>query len=195
MQILERPFRFDADTHSYIDLATGAELPHITGMLELTGWINPDWYTEDASERGTAVHGLTADYDLGALELDRLVSRYRAYVLAYREVLELLQRPTMLAVEEPNVHPALLFGGRPDRLVHIFGLAGILEIKTGEKKKADQIQTALQAILSESRLEIPAEYQMRVAVYLRPDGRCKVEHHKERSDIRKAREVIAKCCH
>ena len=56
---LDVPFRFDAIRHSYTELATGEERPHITGMLERTGWVDEEWFTEESSERGTAVHSLT----------------------------------------------------------------------------------------------------------------------------------------
>jgi hypothetical protein len=191
---LLRPFRFDADPHVYIDLETGAEVPHITGMLEATGWIDRQWFTEDASDRGTAVHKLTADYDLGALDIDRLVSRYRPWVLGYIYAMNVL-RPEILSVEEPLImQRGLIWGGRPDRAVRVAGETGPLEVKSGDPHKSHEVQTALQAILLEQRLEVPAEYQARYCVYVRENGRAKVERHERRADIRNAREVISKCC-
>lgn len=193
LELERRPFRFDAREHAYIDVATGEQLPHITGMLEFAGEIDRTWFTEDSSERGVAVHHLTADYDLGALNLDTLISRYRPYVLAYAEAVSVL-RPHFLAVEEPlitRVDP--LWGGRPDRAVRIDTEVGPLEIKSGDPHKSHPVQTALQAILLEQELNLPAEYQARWCVYVKPNGRCKVERHDRRADIRRAREVIRKC--
>src|SRR5574341_1863405 len=48
----ELPFRFDALNHEYLSVATGEVFPHITGMLEQTGWIDDRWYTEESSDRG-----------------------------------------------------------------------------------------------------------------------------------------------
>jgi hypothetical protein len=187
-------FRFDAITHTYIDLATGAELPHITGMLERAGWIDRTFYTEESSERGTAVHQLTADYDLGALDVARCVSRYRGYLLAYVRAMQALQ-PEILSVEEPIITPPpRQWGGRPDRAVRVFDLAGPMEIKTGGLEKSHMIQTALQAILLESSLEVPAEFQARLCVYVKDSGRCRVERHTRRADFYEARRIIALCC-
>lgn len=193
-ELARRPFRFDAVDHAYIDLATGEQLPHITGMLEQTRWIDRTWFTADSSERGVAVHQLTADYDMGALDLERLISRYRPYVLAYAEAMAVLQ-PTIRHVEEPLItQVAPHWGGRPDRGVIVRGVPGPLEIKTGDPDKSHPIQTALQAILLEQEFNLPAEYQARFCVYVKDNGRCKVVPHESRSDIRKAREVIYKCC-
>jgi hypothetical protein len=76
-------FRFDAVNHEYIDPSSGSVFPHITGMLQQTGWIDDTWYTEESSARGRAVHRLTADFDLGALHVDSCVSRYRPYLLGH----------------------------------------------------------------------------------------------------------------
>jgi hypothetical protein len=48
------PFRFDAIDHLYLELHSGDVLPHITGMLEKTGWVDDLWMTEDGKERGSA---------------------------------------------------------------------------------------------------------------------------------------------
>lgn len=194
--IVEAPplFRFDAATHTYIDLVTGAELPHITGMLERTGWIDATWFVEEDSRRGQEIHKLTADFDLGALDVDRCVSRYRAYLLAYARAMQTLQ-PEILSVEQPIVTGGKhRWGGRPDRAARTFGLVGPVEIKSGGPQKSHPIQTALQAILLEQSLEVPAEFQSRLCVYVMASGRCKVERHTRRADFHQAREIINACC-
>lgn len=189
-------FRFDAVKHEYTDLA-GVELPHITGMLEATGWIDSTWYTEESSVRGQAVHGLTADYDLGALTADGCVSKYRPWLLAYIKAMEIL-RPTWDAIEAPAVHPDYRYGGRPDRVGKMHGIYTVLEIKTNNKgwnlEKAHPIQLALQAILLSASRPLPAELWNRVAIYLRPDGKFKVEQFHKRADFDKAYDIIARCC-
>jgi len=187
------PFRFDADEHEYVNIATGQVIPHITGMLAKTGWIDDRWYTEESSERGQAVHRLTADYDLGALDLASCVSRHRGYLLGHVACMKAL-RPTIEAVEEPIVHPTLGFGGRPDRRLVVHGVRTILEIKSGGPEKSHQVQTALQAILSEAETGIPGEMLQRLALYLQPSGRYKLIEHAERRDYLEARRVIRMCC-
>jgi hypothetical protein len=186
-------FRFDATNHEYIDLETGAVLPHITGMLERTGWIDDTWYTEESSERGTAVHRLTADYDLGALDVESCVSRYRGYLLGHVAAMGIL-RPEIVAVEEPIINPIQKWGGRPDRVIVVRKLRGVLEIKTGIEARSHQIQTALQAILEGFECGIPAEGLSRQALYLKDKGKFKLLEHRDRRDFIEAQRVIARCC-
>jgi hypothetical protein len=182
-------FRFDAGPHEYTDLVTGNLIPHITGMLQQTGWIDDTWFTEESSDRGTAVHKLTADYDLEALDLEQCVSPFRSYLLAHVKVVS-LARPVFEAVEQPLVHSRLHFGGRPDRLVRLYGLMGVWEIKSGEPKRSDQVQTALQAILAEEVFRVPATALERYCCYLKPTGRAVLEEHVDRRDFDEARRVI-----
>lgn len=192
------PFRFDAGNHEYIDLDTGQVYPHITGMLEATGWIDDRWYTEESSERGRAVHRLTADYDLGALAIDGCESRWRPWLLAYVKAIGIL-RPRILTVEEPLVHPRYRFGGRPDRTVQLSGVRGhpgplgVLEVKTGGVEKSHQIQTALQAILIADDHRIHPETVQRHCLYIHDNGKFKLQPNIDRRDFDDARGVLVKC--
>lgn len=183
-------FRFDRDIHAYFDLTTGDVFPHITGMLEAAGWIDDRWYTEESCERGQAVHDLTAEFDLGVLEVASCESPYRGYVLGHVEAMRII-RPTFSKVEEPIVHPVFRFGGRPDRAAsRFYGLKAVVEIKTGQAEKAHQIQTALQAILEADDFHLPAERVARFALYLQPNGRFKLVEHPNRADFDEARRII-----
>jgi hypothetical protein len=189
------PFRFDPIEHAYLDLETGEVFPHITGMLEDFGLIDDTWYTEESSHRGTQVHTLTASYDLGAIENPNQVdSAYKAYLLAHVRAMQIL-RPTILAVEEPAVHPYFRFGGRPDRRVIVNRAKGILEVKTTAKaEQSHAIQTALQAILVADTFDLPPESLVRFCLYLRKDGKFKLEEHRAMHDFVVARRVIRQCC-
>jgi hypothetical protein len=159
-------------------------------MLEATGWTDSTFYNDDGRERGTAVHKLTADYDLGALDLSACVSRYRPYLLGHAMVMAML-KPEILAVEESIVHPVHRFGGRPDRVWRLAGALALCDIKTGEPEKSHQIQTALQAILvSVEHDDIPPDMIERYTLYLTPKGKGKLEEHKNRRNLDKAREII-----
>lgn len=188
------PHRFDADDHSYTDLATGEELPHITGMLEATGWTDSAFFTDDGRERGSAVHKLTADYDLGALDLSACVSRYRPYLLGHATAMAIL-KPEILAVEESIVHPDFRFGGRPDRVWRLLKALAVGDEKSGGEEKSHQIQTALQAILvSVEYNNIPPEMIERYALYLDKKGKFKLVEHRNRRDFDEARRIIKRCC-
>lgn len=186
-------FRFDVTNHEYIDLETGSVLPHITGMLEQTGWIDDTWYTEESSERGTAVHRLTADYDLGALDVESCVSRYRGYLLGHVKAMQIL-RPEVVSVEEPIINPIEKWGGRPDRIIIVRGLRGVLEIKTtSNEERSHQVQTALQAILESLECGIPYNGLQRQVLYLKDKGKFKLVEHTDRRDFIEAQRVIARC--
>ena len=185
-------FRFDALNHEYVDIDTGLVFPHITGMLEATGWIDDTWYTEESSTRGTAVHRLTADYDLGALRVDACESKYRPWLLAYVKATTMIQAK-VLTVEEPIVHSKWKFGGRPDRKVRLLRAIGTFEIKTGQPEKSHQIQTALQAILIAEEERLAPEAVQRHALYIEENGKFKLKPHVDRRDFDEAFSVIHKC--
>lgn len=189
--VLANSFRFDPERHEYTTL-DGEVLPHITGMLETTGWIDDTWMTEESSERGRCVHSLTAEFDLGALDVGSCVSRYRPYLLAHVACMAVL-RPAWQAVEEPSVHPQLRYGGRPDRVGKVRGLWTVLEVKSGVKQKSHAIQTALQAILAAVETPLPAWQWQRYALYLKPNGKYKLDPHDDRADFDEALRIIHKC--
>ncbi len=187
-----QPFRFDAAVHEYINPATGEVYPHITGMLATTGWIDDGWYTEESSERGTAVHRLTADYDLGALDVVSCTSRFRNYLLAHITAVRAVQ-VKMLAVEEPLVHSRFHFGGRPDRDALVVGARAVWEIKSGVIERSHAIQTALQAILIADEAGLPDKSVLRFCCYVNSKGKFKLEEHRADSDFIEAYRVIARC--
>lgn len=193
--ITPRPFRFDAVAHEYVDLTTGAVVPHITGMLLEAGIVDDRWFTEESRDRGSIVHQLTADYDLGALEEpESCVSQHLGFLHAHVAAMKLLHLE-VLAVEEPIVRADPTFGGRPDRVIRRRGMLGTLEIKsTAGKDKSHQVQTALQAILLEAAYGLPAEQWLRLALYLKPSGRFQAVEHEDLADFAEARRVIRRCC-
>lgn len=180
-------FRFDAATHTYYE--NGEVRPHITGMLQAAGWIDSRWYTEESCDRGTQVHSLTADYDLGALDVVSCVSRYRGYLLSHVAAMGVV-KPDILAVEEPAISP-LGFGGRPDRVIRAWGMLAILEGKSGGPEKAHSVQTALQSILVAPSYHLPPEALSRLCLYWKPTGKYKLEEHTDPRDFGEAYRIIA----
>lgn len=184
-------FRFEHAEHTY--WVNDRQIPNVTGMLKKTGWIDDTHYTEGARERGQAVHQLTSEYDLRALDVDRLVSPWRGYVLGHVEAMKQL-RPTWLAVEEPVVHPHYLFGTRPDRVMKAFKAVGVIDQKTGDPEPWHQLQTALQAIAVSWKYGLAPEAMERYAEYLTIAGRARVIQHPKRRDFDEAYRIINVCC-
>lgn len=187
------PVAFNFDHVNHVYTVDGRPVPHITGMLEAAGLIDSTWYSEESCDRGTAVHDLTAAYDLGALDPRTLVSSFRGYLLAHVAAMQVL-RPTHLAIEEPEVHPHYRFGGRPDRISKIYKVLTVLEVKSGAKEKSHQVQTALQAILVAWRYGLQPHMLQRMALYVKDTGKFDLQHHRDRSDFDKAMLVIRECC-
>lgn len=185
------PFRFDYDAHVYY--VNDKPVPNITSMLVTVGKVDPTYYTEDARERGRAVHALTADVDLRAVDPTRLVSKYRGYVLAHVAAMARL-KPTFVAVEEPDVHPLYRFGGRPDRVAKVFGVLSVLDEKTGREEKWHAVQTALQAILKAWRYGLEPEAMQRFTLYLDDGGGFRNKLHPGKRDYYEAFDVIRECC-
>lgn len=181
------PFRFDAAEHAYY--VDGVRLPSITQMLESAGWTDSRWFTEESCQRGTQVHSLTADYDLGALDVGSCVSRYRGYLLSHVAAMGVV-KPDILAVEEPAIS-SLGFGGRPDRVIRAWGIVSILEGKSGGPEKAHSVQTALQSILVASTYHLPPEALSRLCLYWKPTGKYKLEEHTDPRDFGEAYRIIA----
>jgi hypothetical protein len=185
------PFRFDAEGHVYT--INDEPRPSITQMLDKTGWIDDRYYTAASAERGHQIHQLTADYDTGALDINGYMGRYRGWLLAHQAAMILL-RPTILAVEEPCMHPLYRFGGRPDRVWNLRQMRTVAEIKSGAIEKSHQIQTALQAILLAGQGGLPAESYQRLAAYYKETGRYRLETHADKRDFDEAYRIIKVCC-
>lgn len=181
------PFRFNDARHEYTNL-DGRRLPHVTGLLTAAGHITDEWFTDESCERGRVVHELAAEYDLGALDAATLVSKYRGYLLGHVAAMRAIPHH-WLHIEVPAVSPRG-FGGTPDRVGEIYGGLGVLDLKSGLEFKAHRYQTALQAILCEQELGLPADRQLRFTLYLRASGRWKLIEHRDPADIREADRII-----
>ena len=191
--------RFDEAEHAYYTDA-GLRVPSITQLLERAGVVNDLWFTEESSARGTAVHALTAQFDLGALDPADCVSKFRGYLLAYcaaTNILKLADGLQILTVEEPAIHPTLGFGGRPDRTIVLqkkHALHGVLEVKSGAPMKSHPIQTALQSLLVADGMRLPPESLARFCLYIRDKGKFTLIEHRERRDFDEARRIVRTCC-
>jgi hypothetical protein len=188
MASTQASFRFDAEQHIYFDL-DGGTFKHITELLTVSGWTNERWFEEEHSARGRAVHRLTAEYDLRALDPDDCMSQFRPYLLAHVVCTEIV-KPTWRHIETPFVHSKLRFGGRPDRVALVYDALSVWEVKSGQIDKSHAIQTALQALVIEEEAGVPAEYVHRYVEYVKPDGRYRIDRHLDERDFHEARRII-----
>ncbi len=77
----------------------------------------------------------------------------------------------------------------------VWALRAVWEIKAAIPQRSHQIQTALQAILVAPDMGLPAHAVKRFVEYLKPDGKFKVEEHRDARDFREAERIIRECCH
>lgn len=189
------PFRFEASTHEYITLQ-GDVLPSITQMIRQCGLVNDRFYTATSCERGSCVHRLTTEFDLGALARDDIPSVnsiYKGWLLAHIAAVDII-RPEWLHIEEPLVSAQYRFGGRPDRVARIYGAVAVVEVKSGVPEPAHAVQLALQCLLVAPEVNLPAESIVRYGLYLKGTGRFKFElFPNTRKDFAAARKVIKEC--
>ena len=185
--------RFDALEHRYY--LDHEEVPHITGMLDDTGWIDDAWFTAESSERGRVVHDLSAKYDLGAIPDPAAVEcpKYKGWFLGYVKAMRVI-KPRWTHVETAMFDLTDRWGGRPDRVGKMWGAWAVLEIKTGVAAKATPVQLALQAILAAPELHLPPEQMLRYELRVRGTGKGTLLEHVDSRDFDRARKVIRECC-
>lgn len=161
-----------------------SQLPHVTEILKRAGLVNADWFTEEARDRGSAVH--TAAHFLDESDLDwesvdpSVVPRLRQYQRFLDEV-----KPEILSIEESVVNETLQYCGRLDRRVKINGDTGILDLKGPGRAPWQAIQCSLYAACFTQPMK-------RWTLHL-DDERYQLIQHKGRRDweIAKAALVLA----
>ena len=165
---------FDEKKHQY--KVNGKVVPSVTEILEhITapgyGKVNPS-ILDEAKERGTAVHELTEEIDLG-FPPEYIDPAIEGYALAYLKFLEDYDVEWDY-IEHQFYEPKMGFCGTIDRVGKIDGADAVLDIKTTSAPSADQkiavcIQTAAYASAMCGRGYFHDEYET-YALYLHNDG-------------------------
>lgn len=174
---------FYPEGHRYT--VDGIVRPSVTTILAEAGLAGSPFYTEEARDRGSLVHALTANRDGQRSEVvatDEELSAVTGYLLAYGDFCE-LYRPEWEYVEQPIFDPELNVAGTLDRAGVIPGIGEILlDLKTGLADDWHRIQTA-----AYNRVIRCAH---RGAIYLRPNGTFKL-HRYTQNAIDEARWIRA----
>jgi hypothetical protein len=188
-------FAFDPVRHEYTDRVTGQVYPHVTGLLQSAGLIDPEWFTDEGRARGTWIHDRTAAYDRGSLVVEDLPEDepYRGYTLAHVSAMAMIPHE-FEAIEVPRVHPGYRFGGRPDRAGTVYGLRAVLEVKSGSQDRSHEVQLALQAILEADRWGLKPERVARFCLYLKPTGNYRMVEFTRVRDFDSAYRIIRTYC-
>lgn len=164
---------FDEQAHVYRLL--GRELVSVTSAMVLAGMVDSQHWTDEAQERGTAVHHAIAMHTEGGFNEYTLDDEYLPYFEGYLRFL----RESHVVVEQSEVRvcdPALGYAGTLDLIVawtsedgERITRRGLIDIKTGSVPPTVGPQTA--AYLRCARVWFPLGTPVhRFALHLPGDG-------------------------
>jgi hypothetical protein len=173
-------FKFDPETHSYT--LNGKHLGGFTEIFKSLGFIDTKFYTDEGRDRGTAVHllcqRLDEGYEIDESKIDdaKTLGRFQAYK---RFLEETGFKPTQ--IEVPVYDKKLMVACTPDRVGVMAESEVIIDLKGGAKQKWHGYQTAFQSMCLRN-----GAYEgivKRYALYLKDNGKYKLEPHDDDSDF------------
>jgi len=146
-------FRFDSRLHQYW-LEHGERryyLPGTTEILKTANRFDDKWIPHEARERGSLVHQLTEDHDLGLVDLNTVEGPLRPWCLAYLKFLA-EERPRYDRIELGAFHRKLGFATIIDRVGACRGRGPmVMNIKTGAPAHANELQSAAEILAYDKR--------------------------------------------
>ena len=161
---------YDPIKHEY----DGGRSPSVTTVLKAAGYIDDRWFSEEARDRGSAVHTLCERYangerfdakgrELASLEYANAFAAWMRDTMAYAITTECIIHHTL------NGRP---YAGRFDLLAEIMRKRRLTDLKTGAKAKWHKIQLAAYALarFDDDSLVNPDQCS---CLYLRADGSYK----------------------
>jgi len=166
---------FDPEFHRYyLDDGT-TEIPGVTSILTRAGYIDDRFFTEEARDRGSAVHDLCERYSHGE-RLDRKGRELRA--LEYVNAFSAWIRDTgAYAVKTEGLVCGCIngryYGGKFDGLYEIAGEIVLIDIKTGAKAKWHGAQLAAYSMAKDATTGEKINPRAMIDLYLRADGTYK----------------------
>lgn len=166
---------FDPSSHTY--RLDGEIIPSVTTILSRMGFINHDWFTDEAEKRGTLVHRGIHCHEQGLL--NECPEEFKGYLEAW----EKFKRDTDFEVEKTEVQMCsrtYRFAGTAD-VFGRFRRAAVLDLKTGEKKAWWPLQVAGYSILA-AEVEGDAFFRSRFSLRLHEDGTYHLDEYKDRAD-------------
>lgn len=185
------PITLDETTHTYTT-PDGQVVPSVTQILADVGLIDCQWFTDQATFRGTFVHEATALDDRDDLDDDQLSDSLGGYVEAWR-AFRRESKAAILSIEERVFNPTLAYAGTLDRRVMFRGCEWVIDIKTGGSLRWHALQTAAYASCVSAgprHLSLPGPLK-RATVHLRPNGRYSFLAHDDFQDFRLFEAAVA----
>lgn len=165
---------FDPVLHEYRH--NGIIIPSVTQILKEAGYINSDWYSAEARDRGSAVHDLCERYIKGIRQDDigRLLENLE-YVNAFSSWINKVGAyPIETECLVHNTINGKMYGGKFDLLCEIKGKRILVDYKTGAKAKWHPLQLAGYSLASfEDGSRVNPDGV--AALYLKADGTYKFD--------------------
>lgn len=165
---------FDSEKHEY--KLDDVIVPSVTQVLIRAGLIDTTWYTEEACERGKAVHKAIHYFDEGDLDISSIDKVIIPYLNAYTKFLD-DSKFVVQHTEENVYHMTYNYAGTYDKAGILTGKNVILDIKTGNIHPTTALQLAAYAYC----FDYPPD---RYALQLKDNGTYKLIHYTDRGDIK-----------
>jgi hypothetical protein len=157
------------------------EYPHVTAILQASGLVDTSWFTDEARDRGSALHAAAHFLDEGDLDWESVDPSVLPRLRQYQKFLEEV-KPEILSIEESVVNETLLYCGRLDRRVRIGGREGVLDIKSPYRAAWQALQVAMYGACFPRPL---ARWTLHLS-----DERYQLIEHKNRGDWSVAKAAI-----
>jgi len=175
MEVNNKNLVFDKENHVYT--VDGKKLENITSIID--GFLSKEFFTEEARERGTAVHeAIKAIYLTGSYYV---TAEYQGYIDAFFQFLEDTDFQMLLS-ETPLFHPMYKYAGTLDLFGWLQNVGTVVEIKTGLDHPVYQLQTAAQKDLINVSQDV-IKCTARRVLQLNTDGTYKLHIHTGANDI------------
>lgn len=166
---------FEKTEHKYS--WEGVSIPSVSSILAGAGFTNFDMVNkadmDRAQERGTIAHENTEFYDIGILDEDSVDPALVGYLEAWKKFVA-DYNPKFLMIEKRLCNLKLWYAGTVDRVASIKRTRTLIDIKTGIKSKAHEIQHG-----GYSMLDGIGNIKQCWTVYLKPDGKYSIEIHNQ----------------
>ncbi len=160
---------FKEDTHEYI--LGDASVPSVTTIIKAAGCIDEGHFSEEARQRGTAVHLATRYHDEGTLNELTVDKKVFPYLFAYRE----FRKDTgfmPLEIERVVYSQSYGYAGTIDRIGVLNDKPVLIDLKTGPYSSWHDMQvTAYRMAAYECGLAVDKCYILE----LRENGRYRLK--------------------
>ena len=182
---------FDAEKHRYTD-KSGKEYPSVSFLLahfgisniaEVSKYVKPETM-QLSRDFGKELHRTTVMDDQN--QLGKCDEGIVPYLLGWRQYVA-DHKPNFIAYEQPLLSTTWGFAGTPDRVDDRGKWLDVPDIKTGVKTVAEEIQTALYAILIEEHY--CKQVKDRYTVHVKEFG-YKLERHTDKMDFNIAKSIL-----